>query len=145
MTQIYHKKIKNTTNESIRYFYYNKKTDSIDELNFLNKKIDSLLNSKIVSDNTKNDLFKLKAIAIDFNKFNSFYIYSNKLRYAIDDKFVYLYDKNFYELFKNKVNESQIKVIKLKFTKNSPNSNESIDDDDLPKPSESNNESNDDE
>lgn len=139
MKKIYFKKQKYTNDSTIRYFYFNKKSDSSDELQFLKNKIKSLLNSKITSDSVKKQLKKLNAI--DFNKFNSFYIYSNSLKYAIDDEFVLIFDKNFYSLFDKKISDEKIKFMQIKL--NSSNSNDSIDDDDLP--SSDNDDSNDDE
>ena len=133
MSKIYHKIQKYTTDESIRYFYYSKKKDSADELQFLKNKIDSLLKSNLVSDSVKKQLLKLKAI--DFNKYNCFYIYSNSLKYAIDDQFVYLFDKKFACLFAGKIPADQIKIIKLITTRGSDL--DQIDCDELPAVNES--------
>lgn len=134
MAKIYFKKQKFTNDVTIRYFYFNKNTDDKSELEFLKNKIKSLLDSKLTSAGVKKQLNKLKSI--DFTRFNCFYIYSNDLKFAIDDNNVVLFDKNFYCLFDKKVADDKIKICKLKI--NSSDSNDSIDSDVLPTDDKSN-------
>ena len=80
--QVYFNKIQNTSEQSITKFYYNKKNQLFNNLEFLKNKIKSLIESEKTSESVKKQLRKLAQV--DFDSYDCFYIYSNVFCFGIN-------------------------------------------------------------
>lgn len=80
--QVYFNKIQNTSEQSITKFYFNKKNQLFNNLDFLKNKIKSLLESEKTSESVKKQLRKLALV--DFDSYDCFYIYSNTFCFGIN-------------------------------------------------------------
>ena len=93
--KVYFNKIQNTNEQSITKFYFNKKNQLFNNLEFLQNKIKSLIESEKTSESVKKQLRKLSQI--DFAKYDCFYIYSNVFCFGIDsqNKIIDFYKNDF--------------------------------------------------
>lgn len=84
MKKIYFNKIQNTNDKTISKFYFNKNNEMFNNIDFLQNKIKSLLESNKTTESIKKQLKRLQLI--DFNKYDCFFIYSNTFCFGIDAK-----------------------------------------------------------
>lgn len=84
MSKVYFNKIQNTNDKTISKFYFNKNNDMFNNIDFLQNKIKSLLESNKATESIKKQLKRLQLI--DFNKYDCFFIYSNVFCFGIDSQ-----------------------------------------------------------
>lgn len=82
MSKVYFNKIQNTNDKTISKFYFNKNNEMFNNIDFLQNKIKSLLESEKTTDSIKKQLKRLQLI--DFAKYDCFFIYSNAMCFGIN-------------------------------------------------------------